>query len=55
MYTFVNTNFVWGLFLVKGKYFSFILIVMPYKDYKLWVYYKLQVQANLVYCTGLYM
>ena len=30
MYIFVNTNIVWGLFLVKGKYFSFILGVMPY-------------------------
>ena len=30
MYIFVNTNIVVGLFLVKGKYFSFILSVMPY-------------------------
>ena len=30
MYIFVNTNIVVGLFLVKGKYFSFILSVVPY-------------------------
>ena len=35
MYIFVNTNIVWELFLVKGKYFSFILRVMPYWDYKM--------------------
>ena len=30
MYILVNTSIVWGLYLVKGKYFSFILSVMPY-------------------------
>ena len=55
LYIFSNTNIVWGLFLVKRMYFSFILSVMPYLDYKISVCYKLQVQANLVYCTGLCM
>ena len=30
MHIFVSTYIVWGLFLVKGKYFSFILSVLPY-------------------------
>ena len=30
LYIFVNTNTVWGLFLVKEKYLSFVLNVMPY-------------------------